>query len=362
MLRAFFFCLTLSVGVAADELKLAQLTDVHSGQDHFSEAAFTRACRDARALRPDALLLTGDFADNSYDVAGFYDRFHDDLRLWQTPLRGYSGSLLFAVGNDDFAHNYQTEPEDLRQTYRAFRDVFGEAYYLDELGNGRSPDPLSGFVWLSLNSQIFSRYNRTAQAHEQADATLDWLQGQLRSAAPSGPPVIVLTHIAPSWDLYNRKNAWKLEHLQRLADVIGEYPGQVVVLSGHYHRNHVQAMRPSNPVPILTAGALATKYGYQPNWREYRWQVQTGRSVDAIRYTVHYPQHSEWDQQFEFLPNRIGEFFSRLNTDAGFYRTYVSNIYGHHEKWPTYAEDPRLRASLLDELWVSPQTPVGVPR
>ncbi|MBX3168807.1 MAG: metallophosphoesterase [Candidatus Eremiobacteraeota bacterium] len=343
----------LWAGAPAEELRLVQFSDIHSGGPHFWLEALREATQQGLALKPQAILLTGDHGDNSLDKSEFDARIMLDMQRWRTALQDYPGEIFITPGNDDVGHNYQTQTSDLKAQWHAFQETFGERNYLNELGNGLSPSQLGGMRWLSLNSQIFSPLNKTPEAPEQARQTFAWLKETL---GVSKQAVVILCHIAPSWDLYLGKPGWKVEYLKELEGVLGDYPGKVMFVCGHMHRNHVQAMRPALPIPLLTAGALATKYGYQPNWRDYRWQVdETG--VERVDYTLHYIQHPEWTIDYHIEPDQIGYFLDRLRDDRDFFRQYVCDIYGHYEKWQQKVEDPEQRKDVLEQFWVDPDAP-----
>lgn len=356
MRRAFFLWGLLSLAVAAEELTLVQFSDIHSGGPHYSAEAFREACQQGLALKPQAVFLSGDHGDNSHDRSGFDERLRQDVGRWKDVLANYPGEVFLATGNDDYGHNYQSQPDELRATARAFQEAFGGRCYLNELGNGVSPSSLGGFRWITLNSQIFSPVNQTPQAPDQAQSTLQWLQSVLLQ---DQGPVVLLCHIPPSWDLYMGQPGWRPQYLRRLADILDGYPGQVIFLCGHLHRNHVQAMRPERPVPILTSGALATKYGYLSNWRDYRWQVQPKVGLRSLSYTLHYTQHPEWSVDYDLRPDRMQDFLDRLHGQINFYKDYVRDIYGHHPDWPKWAEDDLIRQRILEEYWVDPEAEEG---
>lgn len=351
MWRALFLGALLCARLAAaEELHLVQFSDMHSGGPHFWLEALKEATQQGQALHPQAILLTGDHGDNSLDKSEFDARLMLDMQRWRTTLEGYQGEIFMAPGNDDVGHNYQTQPDDLKAQWHAFQETFGKRNYLNELGNGLSPSQLGGFRWISLNSQIFSPLNKTPEAPEQAGQTFEWLKNTL---GDSKQPVVILCHIAPSWDLYLGKPGWKVEYIKQLQDLLGEYPGKVIFVCGHMHRNHVQAMLPARPIPILTSGALATKYGYQSNWRDYTWDVDES-GAQKIEYNLHYIQHPEWTIRYELEPDHIDGFLQKLRGDNDFFRQYVCDIYGHHEKWQQKADDPAQRKSILEQFWVEP--------
>lgn len=350
MRRWLLWLLCLGV-VSAEELRVIQLTDIHASGPHFSAVAFSQACREGLATHPEVLMLTGDHGDNSYDTSGFYRRFQSALGQWKKPLQDYSGALVFAVGNDDLAHNYQTQPADLAATYQAFRVAFGERYYLDELGNGVAPRKVAGITWISLNSVVFSPLNQTPEVEQQSRQTFAFLRREL---ARAGGPVVVLSHIAPCWDLMTSHPGWRPEALQELTQILREHPGQVTFCCGHHHRNHVQGLRPERPVAVLTSGALATKYGYQPNWRDYRWQVE-GTRITRVQFTLHYPGKRNWERSQTLEPDRLQDYLDRLQGDSDFCRDYIVDIFGHHRKSKTWSQEPDIRTRVLRQFWVTPE-------
>lgn len=349
----FFGWLFWLIPARADELRLVQFSDVHASGPYYSQEAFAEACRAGFKLRPQGILLTGDHGDNSQRPESFDRRFAEAVGLWKEPLKEYPGAVFLALGNDDFGQNYQSEPQDLRQTYYTCLEAFGSRYYLDELGNGESPERLGGFRWLTLNSQLFSPLNHTPQAPEQARVTLQWLRRTLALSRSQATPVMLLSHIAPVWDLYSRSPAWHPGYLRQLQDILHDYPGQVMIFSGHHHRNHLQALaRVSQPVPILTAGALATKYGYRSNWREYCWQIRPGASVESVGYTLHYPSQVEWRSSYQFQPARVGDFLQALMGDREFYARYLLDVFGRHHDAYRWVSDEGVREAIAEEFWV----------
>ena len=350
LLTGGLLCAILALAAPAEELRMVQFSDMHSGGPHFWLEALKEATQQGLALHPQAILLTGDHGDNSLDRSEFDARLMLDLQRWSKALAGYDGEIFMAPGNDDVGHNYQTQSSDLKAQLHAFQQAFGERCYLNELGNGLSPSHLGGLRWISLNSQIFSPLNKTPEAPQQARQTFEWLKETL---GDSPQPVVILCHIAPSWDLYVGKPGWKPEYIRQLTDLLNEYPGQVMFVCGHMHRNHVQAMRPLRPIPILTGGALATKYGYQSNWRDYRWQVDDQR-VEKVDYTLHYIQHPEWNIDYQVEPDHVGHVLDRLKADPDFYLQYVRDIYGHYVDWRKRADDPLIHQAVYDQFWVEP--------
>lgn len=341
-MRVWLLALLLSAGALAQEpLRLVQWSDIHSGGEHFAPAALAEARRQTLAWQPHAVLITGDNGDNGESPETFHDRLSAFLGKLAYSLREVKVPLVLCLGNNDFQANYQSDPPLLETTERLFRQAFGRRYYLDRLGNGVLPERPGGQTWITLNTQLFSRKNRYAQADQQATQTLDWLQGQLKSG-----PVVLVMHIAPTVDLWDGKQAWRPDPLRRFAALLQAYPGAVTIVAGHYHRNQVQYLRrPQGDVPILIAGSLSTKYGYEPNWRTWEW------TKGRYDYTVFYPGHADWTRSYRV---EGAESFLRLLQDPGFYAGFVADLFAHHKEESARVADPGLKTQYLNDFYISP--------
>jgi predicted phosphodiesterase len=333
-------------------LNLAQLSDIHDGGYHYSERDTNIAITDALRGNPQGLILTGDFNDNSHDRDHFYERLHEGIPKVLARLKDYSGPLFIALGNDDFGLNYQSDPEVLKKTYAEFRRDFGQRYYLDELGDGVSPNRLGGVAFITLNSVIFHPANRCPSAPAQAAQVLDFLQQALDQEAPIRTPIAVLLHIPPAVDGYNNRSSWKPEYVQRFLKILRSYPGQVVILSGHYHRNQVYRIaRKQGDVPVLAGGALANKYGYSPNWRDYRWQMsRDAHHIESINYTIHYPMHPEWTSPYHLEPEHIAHWLDRILSNGATALRYFQDIFGHHDLANREARNRDDRQRIKDQF------------
>jgi len=339
--KVWLLVVLLALGALAQEpLRLAQWSDIHSGGEHYAPGALEEARRASLAFRPHALLITGDNGDNGESPETFYDRLGAFLRKLAYSLREVRVPLVLCLGNNDFQANYQTDPPLLEATERLFRQAFGRRYYLDRLGNGVLPEKPGGQTWITLNTQIFSRKNRYAGADEQAAQTLDWLRRQLGHG-----PVVLVMHIAPTVDLWDGKQAWRPDCLKRFAALLQDYPDPVTIVAGHYHRNQVQFLkRPQGDVPILIAGSVSTKYGYEPNWRTWEW------IAGAYEYTVFYPGHPDWTRRYRV---EGAESFLRQLQDPAFYAGFVTDLFAHHKEESTRVADPGLKAQYLNDFYVS---------
>lgn len=168
---------------------------------------------------------------------------------------------------------------------------------------------------------------------------------------------MLVMHIPPTGDQYLRAPSWKDEYQQRLQEILDGYPGQVILVCGHFHRNHVQAIaHPRVPAVVLTAGALAKKYDYGSNWRQYKWTLGDTGNVEAIDYTIHYPLHPNWDSYYRVVPREVQSFFDAIVNERALYIRYFTDIYGHHPECRQWAEDPARRETLLEQFWLNPQS------
>ena len=354
----FFLIACVGSGWAdPSSVRVVQWSDIHSGGRWFSPSIFAKSVQDSLDSKPQGLVISGDFSDNSHDRDQFYARFHDDLHMVADAIRDFDVPLFLAVGNDDLAHNYQTLPAEVSQTVKYIREAFGKRCYLDDLGNGVSPHKLGGMKWISLNSVFFSIKNKTPEASSQADQTFAWLREQLppydRANPTKAPPVVIITHLPPTWDLVLKAPSWKREYLDRFQQLLNQYPGQVFMVCGHYHRNHIQAIRRDHePVVVLNCGALATKYGYHANWRELTFSKNQNGRVVSLSYTLHYPEESDWDATYVIVPSRLEDFFRHLLSSEALYQRYIRDVFDHASNWLELATDVKLKERLRDELWL----------
>lgn len=324
----------LSAVRAQEPIRVAQLSDVHDGGAHYSEVDTDIGVTDALRENPQALVLTGDSNDNSHDQRQFYDRLHLDLPRLIDRLKSFQGPLFIALGNDDFQTNYQTPPEVLHKTFVEFQKDFGSRYYLDELGDGESPSRLGGVLWLSLNTVVFHPANRAPEAPAQAAKVLDFLQSELNREAAARTPVAVLMHIPPTVDYFNNKLSWKQAYIDRMLAIVRAYPGQMIFLTGHYHRNQVyRVARRQGDIPVLSGGALASKYGYAPNWRSYALHMdQSGKRFQEVDYTIHYPRHPDWTSAYQVVPANLRGWLNSALSDGEQRLRYFQDMFGHHDQ------------------------------
>ena len=358
-----FLLLAPSWAAPLRSLVLVQWSDLHYGERETVPGDWSQALGQGLALAPDALLMTGDHVDNKCPPEEFGRRLEAFLGSSAPRLSASRRPLLLALGNNDFPENYQTDPSQVAPVLAAWRRHLGKAFYLDDLGNGVYPRPLGGLCWISLNSLVFSPLDRYPGRGDQARRTLEGLRRQL-AELPPGRPVAILSHIPPTWDLYSSTPAWNLEDLARFRDLLEGSRHPVVVLSGHFHRNEVHALSLSGgrAVPVLDAGALSGKYGANPNFRSYRWDLDGASVPQRVAWRLRYVGHPGWDRDWQFERPFQARTWSatviRLASDPRFYRRYMEDLWARSASWPRDAEKPGTRQAVLDQFFVRPGVPV----
>lgn len=344
---------------AERSLVLVQWTDVHYGNEEWDPAAWHAALDEGTAMRPDAILLTGDNADNKCSAEEFRRRTQSFLEKYTARIRKSGAPVLLSLGNNDFGANYQSNPENLAPVLAAYRRAFGKAWYLDDLGNGTYPGRVGGMTWISINSLVFSPLNQYENRGEQAERTFSWLESEMERQ-PAGHPLVLLTHIPPTWDLYGHNPAWDPQFLGRLQSILEARKGPVVIVAGHFHRNEVHAFSLSDgrAVPVLDAGSLSLKYGNRANWRSYLWSLDPRSVPVRMTWRIRYPQHPEWNALYSvdrpFLSRTWSDFVNRLASDKAFYERYMVDFWAHNPAWRTDAGKPDNRDGLLNEFFVRP--------
>jgi len=345
-------------------LRFVQWSDLHCGHEQTRSADWEKAQRQGLALRPEVLVLTGDLVDNKCPPEEFRRRTEEFLGTHAPRFRVTGLPLVVSLGNNDLPSNYQTEPGELAEVLATWRRHLGPAFYLDELGNGVCPRQVAGITWISLNSLVFSPQNHFEGRGLQAQRTMTWLQRQL-AALPADRPVVIASHIPPTWDQFGHAPAWEPAQIQRFGEVLEGHRAPVVVLSGHFHRNEVHALSLSDgrAVPILDAGAISGKYGYQSNWRSYYWTLDSRSWPQRINWRNRYLANSQWDQAWQVdrpdLSRTWSAYVIRLAGDPRFYLDYMRDFWANQDSWRTNALKPGVREGILDEFFVRPRLQSG---
>ncbi len=192
---------------------IAQITDVHLGFEPNNPAEFNRKRLD-QTLRhladmkpvPDLLLVTGDLADTSDDMASY--------KRLRGALEGFPAPVWYCVGNHDsreaFSHYFPHIPTADGFIQYAIEDFPLRILVLDTLEVGRHG---GGFCEIRAT----------------------WLRARL-DEAPERPTLIVLHHppvdTGLSWMKENPEAEWVL----RLRAIVSAHSNIVGMVAGHLHR------------------------------------------------------------------------------------------------------------------------------
>lgn len=157
---AFFICLLFaSARPAQAQVRIAQLSDTHLGEQHSPHAAdnLRLAVNMINARHPDAVILSGDIGENPAE----WDRA-------KSILKGLKAPLYYAPGNHD------VHSQDLDR----YRGAFGKDYYRFEV---------KGVTFLILDSQVLGNYDQfearspqpmPPRMEDESDRMLNWLKKQ----------------------------------------------------------------------------------------------------------------------------------------------------------------------------------------
>ncbi|NDD28672.1 MAG: metallophosphoesterase [Proteobacteria bacterium] len=326
-------------------------SDIHYGNEDYAADAWRQAYREGRALRSDVYVVSGDLTDNKCSREAFTARLDAFLPAFRAQLDALNAPVILALGNNDIAINYQTDPEALALTLSAWRKRLGPHVYLDALGNGVHPRAVRGMTWITVNSQIFSRLNEYDGREAQARATFAWLSSALRRV-PRAQTAVLVMHIPPTSDFFDGKASWNEADLRRLSDVIDAHAGKLIILAAHYHRNEIHALttRRGKTVPVLLAGSVSCKYDSRPNWRSSVWQLGADGTVRRFDWINRYPGHPEWSESWvlpsPFSATTYAALVTRLRQDLAFYLRYAENLCAHNPEWEQWCGGAEKREKL----------------
>jgi len=364
LLLSLFLVPGLEAAAPPRTVKIVQFSDIHYGNEEYKPEAWHKAFDEGEKVRPDVFLFTGDQADNKCTPEEFWKRLDGVIGEIRVRLDRVRAPAMLVLGNNDLVKNYQTDPEVLNPTLKAYRKGLGSYYYLDELGNGVYPRVVKGITWISLNTQIFSRHNKYSGRPEQAARTLEWLRDALK-ALPQERPVVILVHIPPTYDLYDHSLSWLAEDLDRFLDVVRDHRGPMLIIGGHYHRNEIHSLTRAGKldVPILLAGSLSFKYGNYPNWRDYALKFAHRGEMSSFAYRIRYPDDASWNTTWGIeRPMRmasISAWITRIGDSTEKYLRYMRDLYAHNKKWESWASAEGARRTMLREVWSTVPAPAA---
>jgi len=209
---------------------LAQISDIHirADDDGVSAGQFRRALHAAEQQRPDAILLTGDLAN---------DEGEEEYAILAASVAGAGPPVFLLPGNHD---------------HRArIRAAFPGAAYLP------ASDPMSYViddfdVRIVMLDQIVPGETHGVLTEAQAQ----WLDAVL-SAAPSKPAIVALHH--PPFKTYDLLfDGIGLHDADLLAGVVSRHRQVERVICGHHHR---VVFGQCAHAPVIVAPSTSWTYG-----------------------------------------------------------------------------------------------------
>ncbi|MGM9991679.1 MAG: metallophosphoesterase family protein [Candidatus Bruticola sp.] len=337
-------------------------SDIHLGEEHTPTEVWNRAFGAGRNdPRASFYILSGDLVDNKkLDNLQFNKRVAAFSSDYLRPLVKEGKPVLIAYGNNDFYINYNTDPENMRPTMDLWRQAMGDAYYLDDLGNGIYPERLGGLTWITVNSLIFSPINSCPPSilKEQRQRTLEWLEAAL-AAVPYNSTAVIICHVPPCADAYNHKVMWDEESLRTFHSFLAETDCHVIVTSGHTHRNelHVIPISDIEGVPLVIVGSIAQKYGYLANYRLNTWEFNAKSGLpERLSWDLLYVDPNQGSRS-EVISNPCDlktwfNFRKQLVEDEDIYAAYIRDFYACVSNWTELSSDKKLQRRILDEIIV----------
>lgn len=186
---------------------------------------------------PDALILSGDLTFNGEAVS------HRILAERLEAVRDAGISVLLLPGNHDLdnpmAARFEGDGFERIESVSAkeFADIYGT--FIDPEALEKDDHSLSYVAELSHNLRVLLVDVNTAQAPGGiSDATLAWVEEQLKDAADAGAWVIAVSHqnVLAHNDLFTE--GFVMDGAQQLVNLYETYP-VICNLSGHIHLQHI---------------------------------------------------------------------------------------------------------------------------
>lgn len=201
----------------------------------YSEELIDAFLTEAIAQRPEALLLTGDLTFNgallSHTALASKLRAAEEqgLRVYVLPgnhdLDNPNAALFSGAG---FTRVPSAGPEDFRRIYADFG--YDEALSVD-------PDSLSYVAALNADTRLLMLdFNTRHDPCGVSEATLNWVEEQLKSARDAGQRVLAAGH-QNIFQLTVFRAGYVIQNAERLAELLRRY-GVTLYLSGHLHCQH----------------------------------------------------------------------------------------------------------------------------
>lgn len=199
---------------------LAESAPLYGSVDTDSTVLRALAQIERLGVRPDALVITGDIADQ-----GEPDAYRRIRALVQNAAAGWGAAVVWVMGNHDD-----------RAAFRA--GLLGETGETSETGETNPAMPaatepidssvtVNGLRLIALDTSVPGYHHG-----ELTDAQLDWLAEQLRQSVPHG--TILALHHPPLATPIDLMTVLELREQQRLAQVVAGSDIRTI-LGGHLH-------------------------------------------------------------------------------------------------------------------------------
>ena len=189
------------------------------------------------ALKPDALLLTGDLTFNGAVIS------HEALAAKLRILTAAGIPVFVLTGNHDLynANAARFQGDGFSHVPFATTEIFEQIY--EEFGRREAlsadPDSLSYVVQLSDSVRVLMLdFNTLHNWCGLPENSFGWIERQLQSASESGMEVLAAGH----QNLFQHsifRDGYVIDGAQRLSELLRNY-GVRIFLSGHLHIQHVQ--------------------------------------------------------------------------------------------------------------------------
>ncbi len=347
----------------APSVSFVEWTDIHLGSDKTDLGLWDKAFQ--QGLNDDLAsfyVLCGDMVDNKdADQAAFNKRVDDFSEKYLRTMVDRCDPVILTCGNNDFYINYSTDPNNMRPTLESWKKAMGRQYYLDDLGNGVYPKHFGGLTWISMNSLIFCTKNSCDPAilKEQRQRTLAWIEKALNKV-PVRSTAVIVCHVPPCIDAYDHKEMWDKDSMRTFRNILSRTSCNVVILSGHTHRNELHAIyiNEAETVPVIVAGSISQKYGYKANYRRHIWEFdhQTG-CPNRLSWNLYYvgePLNDGCDTvEMPTFPQTWLDFMHSLATQNRTYYPYIHDFYSGSDDWYKLSQQSELRSKLVQEVLVT---------
>lgn len=301
---------------------------------HYSEEIMDAFLAEAVAQQPEALILTGDLTFNGALLshtalaAKLREAEAAGLRVYVLPGNHdlYNPNAALFSGAS-FTRVPYAESADFRRIYADFG--FDEALSTD-------PDSLSYVVDLNADTRLLLLdYNTAHDPCGISDATLAWVEAQLRDAWDAGRRVLAAGH-QNIFQLTVFRAGYVIQNADRLARLFRDY-SVTLYLSGHLHCQHWKTEQGLTEIATSAMSVSPCQYGvltvtgdslrYQTRETDVAaWAAEQGRTEEELlhfkTYAVNFFDGRNRDNTaetlalFNFTPEEVGrmtEYIINLN-------------------------------------------------